>query len=261
MLLAIDVGNTNSVFAVMERDGTIRSQWRLATDVARTADAYAFSTAWFLGQKHLDLSAIDAACIACVAPAALRPLRFFIEKYLPNVSAPLVVGADLMPSGPIAVDYPEEVGADRLANAEAATRLYPNRACVVIDFGTATTFDVIDGKGVYQGGVIVPGVETAMHSLRGAAAKLPDAGFARPSRVVGKNTLGALTSGMFYGYLSMAEGLVARIRDEMREDFLVVATGGLAEIYADCGTLIDECDADLTVKGMYYMYARHVSST
>jgi type III pantothenate kinase len=254
MLLAVDVGNTNTVFAAFAENGGTACRWRLATDARRTADEYALSASWFLERRGLGLAKITAFVIGSVVPAATAGLMRFAARYLPQAGEPLVVGAPgVDPGVEICLDYPAEVGADRLVNVLAAHRLY-RRECIVLDFGTATTFDVTDAAGRYLGGVIAPGVEASMAGLHKAAAKLPAAEFRRPSAVVGKNTASALASGMFYGYLSMVEGLVRRIREERGTRAFVVATGGLAEAYAEASDAIDDYAPDLTMQGLYYVY-------
>jgi len=248
MLLAVDCGNTNTVFAAFSDDGSIVGEWRASTDPDRTADEIGV---WLTQLMTLDQVArvrIDAAIIATVVPASLFSLRFMCRRYFK--CQPLIVGTPDVDLGlDVRVDRPEEVGADRLVNAVAAQQDYGG-PLIVVDFGTATTFDVVDRDGGYLGGVIAPGVNLALGSLHSASAQLPQVAIGRPDRVIGKNTVQAMRSGIFWGYVSMIEGMVERIRKEYGADMDVIATGGLAALFAECTPVIKASDPDLTLKGL-----------
>ena len=257
MLLAIDCGNTNVVFAVCEGE-TIRGTWRAATDVRRTADEYAVWLTQLMALSGLDRSAIDGVIIASVVPEALFNLKTLARRYF-NCEA-LVVGDDGVDTGVKAkVDRPEEVGADRIVNVAAARGLY-GTPLIIIDFGTATTFDIVDSDGDYAGGVIAPGINLSLEALRLATAKLPGVAIRRPASVIGKSTVPAMQSGIFWGYVGLIEGLVSRIRAEMGVAAGVVATGGLAPLFQEATPVIDRVDADLTLRGLAIIHARNRGS-
>ncbi|HEX3486398.1 MAG TPA: type III pantothenate kinase [Micropepsaceae bacterium] len=254
MLLAIDAGNTNIVFAVCE--GTsIRSQWRAATKTTRTADEYAVWLKEMLGLENLKFSDLDAAIIACVIPAALFDLRSLCRRYLK--CEPLVIGESEVDLGiGINVDRPGAVGADRVVNAIAAHDAYPG-ALIVVDFGTATTFDVVGENGDYEGGVIAPGVNVSAEALHLAAAMLPRVAIERTQSVIGKDTVPAMQSGLYWGYVGLIEGLVTRIRNEYGRPMTVIATGGLAALFHKQVAVIDHLNRDLTIKGLILVHARN----
>jgi len=256
MLLAVDCGNTNTVFAAFSDDGGIVGEWRASTDPNRTADEIGV---WLTQLMTLDQVArvrIDAAIIATVVPASLFSLRFMCRRYF-NCQ-PLIVGAPDVDLGlEVRVDRPEEVGADRLVNAVAAQEGYGG-PLIIVDFGTATTFDVVDRDGGYLGGVIAPGVNLALGALHTASAQLPRVAIGRPDRVIGKNTVQAMRSGIFWGYVSMIEGMVERIRKEYGADMDVIATGGLAALFAECTPVIKASDPDLTLKGLLAIHRLNV---
>ena len=261
MLLAIDSGNTNIVFAVFDDAGTVRGEWRASTNVNRTADELWVWLTHLMQLAELDRTDIDSAIVATVVPATLFNLKTLCRKYF-QVD-PLIVGEPECELGiGIKLDHPEEVGADRLVNTVAASENY-GTPLIVIDFGTATTFDVVDEQGNYCGGVIAPGVNLSLEALHRAAAKLPRIAVARPEKVIGKSTVPAMQSGIFWGYLSMIEGLVVRIRNEYFENngsnarMDVIATGGLAPLFADSTDLILCSDVELTLKGLFSIYGRN----
>ena len=255
MLLAIDSGNTNIVFAVFDDNGEFRGQWRSSTDADRTADEFGVWLTQLLHLDGLERSRITAAVVATVVPATLFALKTLCRKYFK--CEPLVVGDDGVDLGlQVLVDRPEEVGADRLANAVAA-REYYGGPLIVVDFGTATNFDVIDADGNYCGGIIAPGVNLSLEALHMAAAKLPRVAIGRPERVVGKGTVEAMKSGIFWGYVGMIEGLVARIGKETGVSMEVVATGGLAPLFAEATAVIGRSDLDLTLRGLFAIHKRN----
>src|SRR5215472_10769152 len=228
MLLVIDAGNTNIVFAV--HDGKdIRAEWRAVTETTRTADEYAVLLAPLFSLQSIVFDDIDSAIIASVVPAALFDLRLFCRRYLH--CEPLVVGEPNVDLGiGIHVDRPEVVGADRLVNTVAAHASYKG-ALIIVDFGTATTFDVVSAKGDYEGGVIAPGVNISAEALHQAAAMLPRVAIERTQAVIGKDTVPAMQSGLYWGYVGLIEGLVARIKAEYGAPMTVIATGGLAALF------------------------------
>jgi type III pantothenate kinase len=254
MLLAIDSGNTNAVFAVYDSD-TLRASWRISTNPRRTADEYAIWLTQLLSLAGLKPSELDAAIIGNVVPDAMFNLIQLCQRYL-NCD-PLVVGRPNCQVG-IGIDVdmpPQDVGADRVANTVAAGSRY-KRPLVVVDFGTATNFDVVDKHGNYCGGVIAPGPNLALQALEMAAAQLPHVAMVRPPTVVGRATVPAMQSGVFWGYVGLLEGIVRRIREERREKMGVVATGGLAPLFAASTDVIEKVDPDLTLWGLRLIY-RH----
>jgi type III pantothenate kinase len=256
MLLAIDAGNTNIVFAVCE-GSTIRAQWRAATKTTRTADEYAVWLKEMLGLENLRFADLDACIIASVIPAALFDLRSLCRRYL-NVE-PLVVGEPNVDLGiGIRVDRPGAVGADRLVNTVAAHAAYPG-ALIVVDFGTATTFDVVSASGDYEGGVIAPGVNVSAEALHQAAAMLPRVAIERTQAVIGKDTVPAMQSGLYWGYIGLIEGLVMRIKAEYGAPMTVIGTGGLAALFHRQVSVIDHLDRDLTIQGLIQIYARNAA--
>ncbi len=256
MLLAIDSGNTNIVFAVFAEDGTIRGEWRSSTDTNRTADEFGIWLEQLLKLSNIERAEITSAIIATVVPATLFALKTLCRKYFD--AEPLVVGEDNVDLGlEIAIEKPNEAGADRLVNAVAAHQTYGG-PLIVIDFGTATTFDVIGESGSYQGGAIAPGINLSMEALHQAAAQLPRIAVSRPDTVIGKNTVDAMLSGTFWGYVGMIEGLVTRLKQEMSAEAVrVIATGGLAPLFLEHCDVIEAADADLTLRGLMAIYRRN----
>jgi type III pantothenate kinase len=247
MLLAVDIGNTNTVFALCEGERTL-AHWRISTDHKRTADEY---TVWLLAllqQGGFSKEQIDYVAIASVVPDAVFNLKTLARQL--THADPLIIGnGSVKLDMEVLIDNPHELGADRLVNAYAAWRKY-RAALVVVDFGTATTFDVVSASGAYMGGVIAPGVNLSLEALQRAAARLHGVAIAHPQKVIGTHTTGAMQSGIYFGYLSMIEGIVARIAGEMGVKPKVIATGGLAPLYAEAGEAIDLVDADLTIEGI-----------
>jgi type III pantothenate kinase len=258
MLLAIDSGNTNIVFAVYDGD-KLRGEWRASTDSERTADELGVWLTQLLTIEGLNRLDITATIIASVVPAMVFGLKTLCRRYFR--CEPLVVGDDGVDLGlSILLDRPEEVGADRLVNAVAAHKYYQG-PLIVIDFGTATTFDVVDAAGNYCGGAIAPGINLSLEALHTAAAKLPRVAIGRPKQVIGRATVPAMQSGIFWGYVGLIEGLVRRIKDEFGSEMLVVATGGLAPLFADATKVINALDADLTLRGLLEIHRRNCGLT
>ena len=258
MLLAIDAGNTNIVFAVHDGE-TIRCEWRAVTKTTRTADEYAVLVKPLLELNGLKFSDIHAAIIATVVPAALFDLRQLCRRYV-NVD-PLVVKDPSVDLGlKVLTDRPESVGADRLVNAVAAHAQFKGDL-IVVDFGTATTFDVVNADGDYEGGVISPGINLSAEALHKAAAMLPRVAVARTQSVIGKDTVPAMQSGLYWGYIGLIEGIVARVKAEYGKPMTVIATGGLGKVFYKQTPAIDHYDPDLTIRGLVQIYARNAKKT
>jgi type III pantothenate kinase len=253
MLLAIDAGNTNVVFAVHDGEGWL-GRWRIATRPDRTADEYAVWLLTLLKHHRIDLTAIDRCAIGTVVPAALYNLRRLSREYFS--AEPLIARSTVDWGFDIRVDQPAEVGADRLLNALGAHHHYGG-PLVVIDFGTATTFDVVGADGAYLGGVIAPGINLSIEALHRAAARLPRIGIGRPQAVIGRNTVAAMQSGIYWGYVGLIEGIVARIRAEQGAPLKVIATGGLAPLFAEGTTQIERTDPDITLEGLRLLVERN----
>ncbi|MBM3486808.1 MAG: type III pantothenate kinase [Alphaproteobacteria bacterium] len=257
MLLAIDSGNTNIVFAVFEGD-TLKGEWRSSNDSRRTADEYGIWLSQLMALNAIKGEAVREAIIATVVPETLFSLKTLCRRYFR--CEPLVVGEAGVDVGiGVLVDSPEEVGADRLVNAVAAQARYGG-PLVVIDFGTATTFDVVDAGGNYCGGVIAPGVNLSMEALHMAAAKLPHVAIQRPRTVIGKRTVPAMLSGVYWGYVGLIEGLVSRIKAEFGAPMKVIATGGLSPLFADATCVIEILDVELTLRGLAAIHRHNKKS-
>lgn len=256
MLLVIDAGNTNIVFAVHDRDW--RGVWRIATDTQRTSDEYAVWLLALFQYAGLKPADITSAVIGTVVPAALYHLRRLCRDWF-SVE-PLVARASLDWGFEIRVDNPEEVGADRLLNALAAHRAFGGPLAVV-DFGTATTFDVVDQDGSYLGGIIAPGINLSIEALHRAAARLPRIGIGRPQAVIGRDTVSAMRSGIYWGYVGLVEGLVGRIKAEYGSPLRVIATGGLAPLFSEGTTVIEKIEPDLTLDGLRLLAERNPAPT
>jgi len=250
MLLVIDIGNTNIVVGVFDSE-KLRATWRIGTDVNKMADEYAVLLMNLFPHKGLALSGVDHAILSSVVPPLTPVFEELCRRYFNTV--PLVVGAGIRTGVRILFDNPREVGADRIVNAAAAYRLYGG-PLVVIDFGTATTFDAVSKEGDYIGGAIAPGIGIASEALFQRAARLWRVELARPARAIGKNTVAGLQSGIIFGYVSLVEGLVARFKRELEGVARVVATGGLAEMIAKETSAIDVVDQDLTLIGLKMIY-------
>lgn len=250
LLLAIDVGNTNTVFAVYRHREPL-GQWRISTVRERTADEYAAALTQLMtlrGHGHDD---VDAAVISSVVPQALTPLKSMCREFFGCTAK--VVGENMGITIPVVIDNPREVGADRLVNAVAAHTRYAG-PLIVVDFGTATTFDVIDADGRYCGGVIATGINLSLEALHRAAAKLPRVAVERPSQVIGSSTVTAMQSGVYWGYVSLVEGMVAKIKTEFGAPMTVIATGGLAGLFAGATDVIEHVDRDLTMAGLVELF-------
>jgi type III pantothenate kinase len=255
MLLAIDAGNTNVVFALVA-DGKIRARWRIATDPRRTADEYAVWLHQLLDLEGLGKSDVDAVIIGTVVPRALHNLEVLAQKYF-HIE-PLVAGQGAA-AWPLPFDVPEpdSVGADRALNAIAGHAAHPGDL-IIVDFGTATTFDVIDYDGTYKGGVIAPGINLSLDALVAAAAKLPRIAIEAPddTSVIGRTTESQMLIGVYWGYVAMIEGLVARLKAEVGRPVKVLATGGLATLFDEQTDVFDTIEPDLTIQGLALLAAK-----
>ena len=251
MLLAIDIGNTNTVFAAYKGDEQLGA-WRIKTDGVRSPDEYAVFLHELFTISELSWDMFHHVIVSSVVPEANAHIERFCAKYLS--CTPLFVTKDMVDIT-LDLERPEDVGADRLVNAVAVLGHYQPPA-VVIDFGTATTFDVVDMNGAYAGGVIAPGINLSMHALHQAASKLPKVSVAKPDAVIGKSTTGAMQAGIYFGYKGLIEGIIDGIAEELAVRPYVIATGGLAPLFADGSDVINTVDADLTLKGLQILYAQ-----
>lgn len=251
MLLAIDVGNTNTVFAVY-RDEELCGQWRAATDPLRTADEYAVWLNQLFKESNLSLRYIKSSILSTVVPQCQYAVVDMCERYCS--CTPINVGDENVNLGiNIHVDRPWEVGADRLVNAVGAHKTY-DKAAIIIDFGTATTFDVVGTDGSYEGGVIAPGVNLSLEALHQAAAQLPRVAIRKPNRVIARETVTAMEAGVYWGYLGLIEGIVSRMQEEYNIPTMVIATGGLASLFSNGTSIINTVDLDLTIRGLLEIY-------
>lgn len=259
MLLAIDAGNTNVVFALVEDAGggnVIRARWRIATDPRRTADEYAVWLSQLLALEGLDRSAVDAVIVGTVVPRALHNFEVLASKYFGVEAVIAGKGAAAWPFA-LDVEEPENVGADRALNVIAGHANHGGDL-IIIDFGTATTFDVVDFAGAYKGGIIAPGINLSLDALVAAAAKLPRVAIEAPASasVIGRNTVDQMHVGIFWGYVAMMEGLVARLKAEVGRPVKVIATGGLAILFEKHTDLFDHVEPDLTIQGLAMLWAK-----
>ncbi|MDF0487388.1 type III pantothenate kinase [Sphingomonas sp. H39-1-10] len=255
MQLAIDAGNTNVVFALLDR-GIIRARWRIATDARRTADEYAVWLNQLLALEGYDRKAVTGVIIATVVPRALHNLQTLSRKYFSF--EPLIAGQGVAEWGiALDVEEPQSVGADRAVNVIAAHALHGGDL-IIIDFGTATTFDVADYRGAYKGGIIAPGINLSLDALVTAAAKLPRIAIEAPAStsVIGRDTVSQMHIGIYWGYIAMIEGLVARMKVEIGRPVKVIATGGLATLFERNTPVFDAIEPDLTIQGLAMLWDR-----
>ena len=259
MLLVVDIGNTNVVFGIFEGSRLV-THFRFSTDHHRTQDEYGVLLTSMLGSAAVDPRAIAAVAIASVVPPLTETLRGMCQKRL-RVD-PLVVAPGVRTGMPILTDNPREVGADRIVNGVAAFERYRTEpggpyGLIVVDFGTATTFDVVSPKGEYLGGAIAPGVMIAAEALYERAAKLPRVDLVVPTSAIGKDTVSSMRAGIMFGYAALVDGMVARMRRELDFEPKVIATGGLAPVVATCTTCIERVDELLTLEGLRLISARN----
>jgi type III pantothenate kinase len=253
MLLAIEQGNTNTLFAVHDGSDWV-AQWRTATQSTRTADEYAAWMFQLLAMTELKFEMLDACIISSVVPQSVFNLRNLARRYLKV--EPLVIGENVDLGIPVRLEKPSEAGADRLVNAIGAHSVFPGDL-IVIDSGTATTFDIVAADGGFEGGVIAPGINLSMEALHAAAAKLPRVAIRRPMKTIGRDTVGAMQAGVFWGYIALIEGLIARIKAEWGRPMTVVATGGVASLFQGATDAIDHFDSDLTIRGLLEIHRRN----
>ena len=253
MLLAIEQGNTNTLFAVHDGESWI-AQWRTATEASRTADEYAVWLTQLLAMRSIALASLTGCIISSVVPQSIFNLRNLARRYL-SVE-PLVIGDNVELGIPVRIAKPSEAGADRLVNAIGAHLAYPGDL-IVIDSGTATTFDIVAADGAFEGGAIAPGINLSLQALHEAAAMLPRIAIQRPERVIGKDTVSNMQSGVFWGYIGLIEGMVARIKAEWGRPMTVVGTGGVASLFEGATDSIDRFDPDLTIRGLLEIWRRN----
>ncbi len=257
MLFAIDIGNSHTVCGVYE-DEALRAHWRISTNTGRTRDELrAMLTTLFMSHTGLNTEQITHAIIASVVPAMTSVFEETIATLF-SVQAK-VVGPGLRTGMPIRYEDPREVGADRIVNAVGAYEKW-SMGLIVVDFGTATTFDVVSPDGAYLGGVICPGIQISSEALFSRAAKLPKVAFRRPPNVVGRNTTTSIQSGLVYGYVSLVEGLINRLKEELGFECKVIATGGLASEVAENTDAIEHVDALLTLTGLRTIHMLNVNA-
>jgi len=257
MLFVIDIGNSNIVMGIFDGQD-LRAQWRIATKKQKTADEYAITIRNLFQCEELQITQVDGVIISCVVPTLLSCFEDVSQKLFETKA--IVVGPGVKTGMPILYDNPREVGADRIVNAVAAYHQY-NDALIVIDFGTATTFDVVTNKGEYMGGIIAPGIQISLEALFFRASKLPRVELVRPRHVIGKTTVESMQSGILYGYVGLVDGIVKRIWDEYGRKMRTLATGGLAELIFPESETIETVDQTLTLTGLYLLYnLNHVSN-
>jgi type III pantothenate kinase len=257
VLLTIDVGNSNTVLGVFE-GAELRAHWRLTTRREQTADEYGILVRNLFAGSGLDAARIEAIALASVVPPLTPVLVELAQHYLGR--EPLVIGPGVKTGMPILYEPPGDVGADRIVNGVAAFASYGGPV-IIVDFGTATTFDVVTRRGEYAGGVICPGIGISADALFQRAARLPRVDVRHPGRVVGRSTVGSMQSGLYFGYAAMCEGLIGRIRGELGEPARVVATGGLAATLAGEIPSIEKVDPVLTLVGLRLIYERNLPAS
>ena len=253
MLLVVDVGNSNTVLGIYD-DQNLVENWRVGTDKYRTVDEYAMLINDLFRLSELHFSDLNDVIVSSVVPPMLDTFSALCQKYFQLT--PYIVGPGMKTGMPIQYDNPREVGADRIVNAVAA---YEKSKCslIIVDFGTATTFDVISPDGSYQGGAIAPGVGISADALFERASKLPRVGFSCPDQIIAKNTVNSIQSGIFFGYVGLVEGIVSRMKKELPAVPKVIATGGLAASISAATYCIDQVEPFLTLEGLQILYERN----
>lgn len=257
MLLAVDVGNTQTHLGAFEGD-EMRESWRFQTRAGMTSDEIAERVSGFMELSGMSFSALEALCVSSVVPPLGAQYRRLCERYLDDAQC-LLIGPGVKTGMPILIDNPHEVGADRLVNAVAAYERFQT-ACVVVDFGTGINFDAVSGQGEYLGGAIAPGVEISLSALAQRGARIPQIDLANPDAAIGKSTRDAIESGVVYGFAGLIDGVAARIIDELGEDVPILATGGLAGVIVPYCDTISEIDDLLTLTGLRIIHERNIPS-
>ena len=250
MFCAIDVGNTHTVLGLYEQD-TLLESWRLRSDKERTSDEWGINFKTLFSMRNLDITAVTASAVASVVPPATHAVKRACLRYF-GVE-PLVIGPGVKTGLPIRYENPREVGADRVVNAVAGFSECKS-ACIVVDFGTATTFDCISEDGAYLGGAITPGIVTSLDALAAKTSKLPRVEIGLPRHAIGRNTVESIQSGVLFGYVAMVDGMVQRLSSEMEGSVSVIATGGLATIIAQESRTIARVSPNLTLEGLRLIY-------
>ncbi|OPY08023.1 MAG: Type III pantothenate kinase [Syntrophus sp. PtaB.Bin001] len=253
MLLVIDVGNTNTVLGVFDEEELVHD-WRIRTVIEHTVDEYGMLIYNLYKSSKISSKAIQSIIISCVVPPMVHILERVCEKYFQV--KPLIVGPGIKTGMPIFYDNPREVGADRIVNAVAVYEKY-KREAIVVDFGTATTFDYVSPRGEYMGGCIAPGIVISSEALFKRASKLPRVEYTTPKSIVAKDTVSSMQAGIIYGYAGLVDGIVARMKEEVNSDPLVIATGGLARIVQAEAQSIEIVDEMLTLEGLRLIYQRN----